>query len=683
MSDIGPTAGGLSRGEPPRNKTAGVEALGDKGRSVRVRLLAIALLPTLVVLPIFLVIAALNWSQRFDNLLITKINGDLTIAHQYLSRILESSGQELQAFGQSARFAETSNSGNDAALLSLLDDERAAQGLDFLYLVDNTGKVLASPRFSDARGLTDWPVVEDALSGQARQQIDLFRPDQLHALSPDLAERARVALVPTKAAAPTERTEEGRGMIVHSAAPVSIGARPGALVSGVLLNRNLDFIDTINELVYPKASLPEGSQGTATLFLDDVRVSTNVRLFQNQRALGTRVSQVVRDAVLGQGNVWLDRAFVVNDWYVSAYEPITDSFGQRIGMLYVGFLDAPFSMAKKRAFLTLAGGLAAVVLVTIPIFLRWARQIFNPLENVLRTITRVEMGDLGARTGTGPLPDEIGRVAHQMDLLLDQIEEHDRDLHRRIEERTRELRIANQQLEATTKQLIVSEKLAAVGEIAAGIAHEINNPIAVIQGNLDVIRNELGKLDLEVSDEFRLIDEQIHSIFVIVNKLLQFTRPDEYADTNEAYHVAEVIRSSVPLVQHLLNKVSIRLDLHIETNTVITINRTEIQQVLINLFVNAIHAMPDGGTLRVAAVDESQEGHSGVKISVSDNGKGMNAQTLARIFDPFFTTKQGEGSGLGLSISRKIIRRYGGTINASSTPGKGACFVIWLPADKA
>ena len=522
---------------------------------------------------------------------------------------MESSGQELQAFGQSARFAETSNSGNDAALLSLLDDERAAQGLDFLYLVDNTGKVLASPRFSDARGLTDWPVVEDALSGQARQQIDLFRPDQLHALSPDLAERARVALVPTKAAAPTERTEEGRGMIVHSAAPVSIGARPGALVSGVLLNRNLDFIDTINELVYPKASLPEGSQGTATLFLDDVRVSTNVRLFQNQRALGTRVSQVVRDAVLGQGNVWLDRAFVVNDWYVSAYEPITDSFGQRIGMLYVGFLDAPFSMAKKRAFLTLAGGLAAVVLVTIPIFLRWARQIF--------------------------------------------------------------------------KQLIVSEKLAAVGEIAAGIAHEINNPIAVIQGNLDVIRNELGKLDLEVSDEFRLIDEQIHSIFVIVNKLLQFTRPDEYADTNEAYHVAEVIRSSVPLVQHLLNKVSIRLDLHIETNTVITINRTEIQQVLINLFVNAIHAMPDGGTLRVAAVDESQEGHSGVKISVSDNGKGMNAQTLARIFDPFFTTKQGEGSGLGLSISRKIIRRYGGTINASSTPGKGACFVIWLPAEKA
>ena len=117
----------------------------------------------------------------------------------------------------------------------------------------------------------------------------------------------------------------------------------------MLLNRNLPFIDHINGIVYPEGSLPFGSQGTATLFLDDVRISTNVRLFgadPTNRAIGTRVSQTVRDEVLGRGGTWLDRAFVVSDWYVSGYQPLADGAGQRVGMLYVGFLEQPFTLLK-------------------------------------------------------------------------------------------------------------------------------------------------------------------------------------------------------------------------------------------------------------------------------------------------------------------------------------------------
>src|SRR6185312_3508767 len=153
-----------------------------------------------------------------------------------------------------------------------------------------------------------------------------------------LGARARLELVPTPNAVPTDREEETRGMVVHSASPVSLdGGRPAVLVGGMLLNQNLEFIDTINDLVYRAASLPAGSQGTATLFLDDVRITTNVRLFEDRRALGTRVSATVRSAVLDQGRTWLDSAFVVNDWYISAYEPVVDSYGTRVGMLYVGF----------------------------------------------------------------------------------------------------------------------------------------------------------------------------------------------------------------------------------------------------------------------------------------------------------------------------------------------------------
>ena len=160
-----------------------------------------------------------------------------------------------------------------------------------------------------------------------------------------------VNLVATRGAAPTSRVVEDRALVLLSSRPVRNlkGQLLGYVQGGVLLNRNLAFIDHINEIVYPKGALPFGSQGTATLFLDDVRVSTNVRLFgseQDERAIGTRVSQSVREAVLRDGRTWLDRAFVVNDWYVSAYQPLLDGKGQRVGMLYVGFSEAPFRWLK-------------------------------------------------------------------------------------------------------------------------------------------------------------------------------------------------------------------------------------------------------------------------------------------------------------------------------------------------
>lgn len=660
------------------------KARGKRGSriSVRMRLLAIALLPTVFIMPIFFIITAVNWSARFDNLLIAKVNGELTIAQQYLSRIVESRQLQVESFSDSRQFAHVVDKGGTEELQLLLDAKRDELDLDFLYVLGPRGQVISSPDFIQTDTLDHWPVVRQALRGGSAAAIDLFSGEELKQMSPVLASRARIRLVPTQAAVPTDRTEETRGMFVHTAAPVSLPTGQGALVGGVLLNRNLNFIDTINDLVYPTASLIEGTVGTATLFLDDVRVSTNVRLFQDERALGTRVSAEVRAAVLDEGRTWLDRAFVVNDWYISAYQPITDSMGERVGMLYVGFLETPFRTAKFKTLLTFAAAFVVIVLLSVPLFLRWARQIFRPIERMEGTINRVEAGDLGARTGVENRGDELGRVAEQMDSLLGQIQDRDRELSNRVRERTRALEEANTRLEATTKQLVVSEKLAAVGEIAAGIAHEINNPMTVIQGNLDLIRSEVGAQAEDLKTEFRLIDEQVHSVFVIVNKLLQFTRPDEYAGEIESHHPDEVIEDSIPLVQHLLNKVDIDLYLRLNATHYLSINRTELQQVLINLIVNAIHAMPDGGDLTLRADDVDQDGKPGVMITVQDSGKGMSAEVLGRVFDPFFTTKQGEGTGLGLSISRKIIRRYGGSMQADSVEGEGTRFTLWLPTEE-
>lgn len=654
--------------------------------SVRVRLLVIAILPMLVVLPLLLGVTIARWSSKFDELLIAKVNGELTIAHQYLQSILETSGERVDALGNSVLFEKTLQGGDAKAISNFLDRKRDELGFDFLYILRGSGEAIDSGAVRDGDPFLQWPVIASALSGQARTAIDVFSSTDLERLSPTLAGRARIDLVPTQAAVPTERTVEARGMVVHSSAPVSVAGEPAALVGGILLNRNLEFIDTINDLVYPDASLTAGSIGTATLFLDDVRISTNVRLFENVRALGTRVSAIVRATVLDQGQIWLDRAFVVNDWYISAYEPVVDSYGDRIGMLYVGFLDTPYREAKTRTLYSIIGALLLVVALSVPIFLRWAGAIFRPLERMLSTISKVEKGDLGARTGLPPSADEIGRVASHLDHLLAQIQERDTllrgladELNDRVKERTKELYEANKRLEATTKQLVVSEKLAAIGEITAGIAHEINNPMAVIQGNLDVIRQEtLSEADL-IKTELNLIDEQIHSVNVLVSKLLQFARPDEFSDSIERQDPVRALDDCLVLVQHLLQKSRITVVREIEAAANILINRTELQQVLINLIVNAIHAMPAGGTLTLRTFDRGQNGTDGVAFEVSDTGKGIPETVVEKIFDPFFTTKEHEGTGLGLSITKTIVNRYGGTISVESSEGKGSTFLVWIP----
>ncbi len=657
--------------------------------SVRHRLLAIALLPMLVILPVMLGITIYRWNAKFDAVLASEVNSDLTIAHQYLARILENTQEQLVAVTTSAEFRDVlmSPRSSESDLDAFLERTARMLHFDFLYIVGGDGRVLASARPMSSTVRWDWPIVTAALKGSSGAVIDIFDSGDLLALSPELARRARIELVPTPDATATDRTQETSGLVVHSAGPVMLpDGEHAALVGGILLNRNLAFIDTINDLVFHNGGLPEGSRGTATLFLGDVRVSTNVRLFRGGRALGTRVSAPVERAVLGQGRTWLGEAFVVNDWYMSAYQTILDSHDRRVGMLYVGFLQKPFTEAKRDTLLAIAIAFLVAVAATVPLFLRWASEIFRPLERMTGTIERVEGGDFGARTGDIKSKDEIGRVALHLNQLLDQIQDRDqelrqwnRELNQRVEERALKLQHANRQLEATTKQLIMSEKLAAIGEISAGVAHEINNPIAVVQGNLEVIRALMGTQADAAKTEFQLIDEQLRRVAEMVTRLLRFAKPQEYAGHSEPYDVADVVAETLPLVRHLLDRSRIAVAKESHASRLVLMNRTELQQVLVNLIVNAVHAMSAGGQLTLRTLDAEEGGRPGVLIEVGDTGAGMAPELLQRIFDPFFTTKGREGTGLGLSISQMLVTRQGGKISAVSERGRGTTFAVWLP----
>lgn len=645
--------------------------------SVRLRLLIMALLPLIVLTPLLLFLGMTRWSRDYDEVLIANVDSDLRIAEQYLSELMTGTARDLSGVAGSVEFA-AAMTGREAPGADYLARTRDRLGLDFLYYL---------PREAASGPARRWPVIGAALAGRGQSQIDIFDAATLSALSPELAAQARLDLIETEAAVPTDRTVEDRGMVVHSASPVRVPGHEGVLVGGILLNRNLQFIDTINALVYLNAVTGGERQGTATLFLDDVRVSTNVRLFEDVRALGTRVSSEVRGQVLDEGHTWLDRAFVVNDWYISGYLPLTDSFGKRVGMLYVGFLEAPFSAAKREAYLWMLAAFGAVLLLSAPLFLRMARGIFAPLEQMTRTMRRVEMGDLSARNGDIGARDEIGAVAAHLDSLLDQVQDRDRklrawadELNDRVDQRTAELREANAKLEQTYKQLIMSEKLASIGEITAGVAHEINNPVAVIQGNVDVVRQTLGARAQEVSTELALIDRQVSRIDAMVGKLLQFARPGEFSGYEQTVQLPPVVADCLVLVEHMLSKRNIEVVQEFDEVPAVRIDPGEMQQVVINLIVNAVQAMEDSGTLLLRLTTVAREGRTGACLVVRDSGPGIAPDKLGSVFDPFFTTKQAEGTGLGLSISQTLIQRAGGIISVRNHDAGGAEFTVWLPA---
>jgi signal transduction histidine kinase len=218
-----------------------------------------------------------------------------------------------------------------------------------------------------------------------------------------------------------------------------------------------------------------------------------------------------------------------------------------------------------------------------------------------------------------------------------------------------------------------------VGQLTASIGHEVNNPIAVIQGNLDLLRELLdADTAARLRPELKLIDQQIERMRLIVTQLLQFARPSEYAGYVESLDPGRLLDESLVLVQHLLATTQIEVRRDFAARRTVAINRQELQQVFVNLLVNAIHAMAAGGRLTLATRDMDGD----VVVEVSDTGPGLAPDVKDRLFQPFATRKK-EGTGLGLWISRGILERYGGDIRGANRDDgvKGARFTVVLKAE--
>lgn len=696
--------------------------------TIRTRLLALGVLPVLMAIPLLVAVIYLGFTT-YDRLLINKVRADLATGANDFDRVIEGTGGRIQGLAESAELARWLQSGRigasgigrdpgphgamagagepgtgsatgaaPASLAAWLEVRRVALGLDHLCLLDPEARVRECAGAAVAgQAYGAWPVLAQARAGRSSTALDVFDAAFLARLAPRLVERVRVVLRPTANARPDARREEVRALVIHSAAPVRVeGVAVGALVGAVALNQNVELVDRINQIVYPEIQPDGEATGKVTLFLGDVRIATSVRLPQGVRAIGTRVSQAVRDAVLDRGERWLDRAFVVNDWYVSGYQPLSDSRGQRVGMLYVGFLEAPFAHARVQALTVLVGVFVVTLLFALWLARTLSLTIIRPVERMHQVMSEVEGGALSSRVRLPARADELGALADHFDRLLQRLELQTRELQDRgetldaqvaerthaLDERSRALAQALDQLRDTQRQMIRQEQLAAVGQLTAGLAHEINNPVAVIQGNVELMTELLGSRAEPVRQEIGLIREQVQRIRLIVAKLLQFARPTEYAGYVERTPPESVAQDCLLLVSHLLRRSRIMVEQTCTATRPVGAHRSELQQVLVNLLVNAIQAMPEEGRLGVTVVDrDAPDGRAGVAFTVSDTGPGIAPEHRERLFEPFFTTKQnGTGTGLGLWVSRTLVQRWGGSLEAGEAPGGGAAFTVWVPA---
>jgi len=600
-----------------------------------------------------------------------RIRLELNTAREiYLNRI---KGVEVAlnttTLGSGFRFALKNQDARE--LITRLTRLAQQAGLDFAGIVTREGTTLCriGPHPVPTRKTqVSNPIAHLTLKERApRSGTVVLSGEFLWAENPGLADRAMIRVLPTPRAAPIGEEEETSGMALAAAIPVFEGTKLlGVLYGGVLLNRDISIVDQVRDTVFQYEMYEGRNIGTATIFFKDLRISTNVLNPDGERAIGTRVSKEVSEHVLTAGEQWTGRAFVVNDWYITAYEPIEDIFGERVGMLYVGILEAQYADIRNKALSVFI--LLTIASIALAIMLGYflGHKIMRPVHRLIEASNEVSHGNFSPQFG--PVSkSEIGVLQKTFAEMLTSLQEHDKRI----------------KAESEIK-LVQSEKQASVGRLAAGVAHEINNPLT---GILTFTHMLLKRKDIsdDVRSDLRTVAQQTERVRKIVKSLLDFSRQTEL--NPKQIDINRVVSTAVLLMrnQALVKGVSLKFKPG-EGIPLLTLDANQMQSVLLNLLLNALDATKRGDSINITTgmgIAGNEDRSMGVEIHVKDTGCGILPENLDKLFDPFFTTKEvGRGTGLGLAVSYGIVQRHGGTIRVQSEIGKGSTFIVWLPLEE-
>ena len=559
--------------------------------------------------------------------------------------------------------------------------------LSLFTVVDLEGRVLVRANDPDAYGdetlmrdYDDSPkpassvrrLLLNALTGKTIQSFETFAPEIL--AREHLAEQARIQLKSSGNRVAPPDTFEERGLLMLVTMPVrnTAGKITGALLAGRLLNKEVSIVTDVQKLLGDSASI----------FLGDVRIASNAKIGRGenkgQSLIGTLLDPE-RDRVLSRGELYQFKS----DRQLGRYEPLRNFEEQVIGAIWIGrpltfiaSIDKAQSKIEKTAesrtniYIILAALISLIVAIGIASF--FSKRVTARIDQLRKGAEVIESGRLDHRLRIES-GDEIELLSKQFNSMASKLEESRQTLERKVQERTRELK-------ESQDAMVQQEKMVGVGQLAAGIAHELNTPLGTIIGYAQMLREDLAQQPA-MSGSLPDVDEvigQAGRCRDLVKNLLNFSRRSSTEKINS--DINDIVVKILSLVEHdfAMKGVNVRLEMD-PTIPAASVNQNEIAQVILNLANNAADSMSSGGELRVLTHYDENSGR--ICIMVSDTGSGIRESDRTRVFEPFFTTKEvGKGTGLGLSICYKIIENHLGSIEFDSALGKGTTFRVYLPA---
>ena len=530
----------------------------------------------------------------------------------------------------------------------------ALGGTHFIIVFDADGNIMVSRVLTPGGYLLqavtsgNWlelPILDKVLkTGEDQSATEIIPAEFLKQIG--LEEQAQITLIDTPKASekPFDPREGTAGLALTSVSTVKNkqGEVEGAVLAAYMFNNDFTLVDRIKEVA---------GVDTVTIFFGDLRVSTNVMTADNKRAVGTRVSQEVYDVVLVKGEDYVGEAFVVNDTYITRYKPLRNHMGQVVGSLYVGALKSTFQALadafSKQVLIIAALSILLAGIIATPI----AQTITKPVTELVQANQRLAQGDMRVKVdvhGSG----EIAVLGHSFNRMVEELDQ-------------------------AQKELLQKEKLASMGQLAAGVAHEINNPLGTILLFADMLYKEMPDDDPRRSD-LKMIIEETTRCKSIVSDLLNFSRQKNI--TAQDINIQDLIYQVIEGLQAQSTLQDVRFVREFDSNMpTIRADPNQLKQVFINLFKNGAEAMEAEGIITVST---KMLDHNWIEINISDTGAGIPEEHLDKIFSPFFTTKSNDkGTGLGLSIVYGIIKMHRGQIKVVSQLGKGTTFTITLPVN--